>query len=264
MNPSDAIRSRVPANEVKPSIESLCQEQRLIYLSKNNGDDFPALEPVDYRYKQGQHLIIVPPISLFKGNLQPGDLISGYLADPKGKGLKMTKRVYGKFSCHPLDSDSPLLQELAQDDEMAKRALSHKGQFMTLSLVEGMAYLSPGEIYTLDKDLNAQFSPTKPNGELRFEHSRNVLMEYLDRKVIFSSLVEGNTYYTLAKADSYKMDHIKAGGLCAFYDGRDNHFESQITILPQEKVAEIHQKLLDTNNAYFKSPENLVALSFYK
>ncbi len=76
--------------------------------------------------------------------------------------------------------------------------------------------------------------------------------------------VEDGVYYTLTAANSNKVEHIKNGGVCKIYDGRNNHFESKITILSEDKVMKIQGKLRATNNAFFKSTDNLLALSFSK
>lgn len=263
-NPKDAIKTRPPVEEMRVPIFDFCAQQKELFISLNNDTQFPWLEVADVRLVEGQFILILTPASIFLNKLEDGSQFAGFIIDKEGHGLKMTKRVYGNFTCNALSTDADLLKPLAEVDPMVKKMLSHGAKFFTLSFEELLVYFGGGQVYRLDSAFTPSFAPYEPNGRKRYEHSRHVLMEYQGREVIFSSLVEGNTYYTLAKADSNKMTHIKGGGVCKFYDGRDNHFESTVTILPQERVLEIYHRLVETNNAFFKSPENLVALSYHK
>ncbi len=260
--PKEAMKNRLPIGEMKGPIEQFCQKQKEMYIAVSTNTDFPDLEVADYRYVDGKHLLVLTPASIFLNRFEDGTKFTGFIFDKEGRGLKMTKRVYGKFSCKMLSSDAEVLKKLAETDEMVKRMLSHGAKFVALQAESLKVFFGGNEIFDLDEDMNPSFAKFAPNGKERFENSHHVLMEYEDREVIFNTIIEGDTYYTLTKADSNKMAHIKAGKECKFYDGRDNHFTSTMTILEDGKVAEIFDKLVATNHTFFKSMEGLVALSY--
>lgn len=261
-SPKDAMKNRLPIGEMKVPIEQFCQEQKEMYIAVSNDTDFPDLEVADYRYAEGKHLLVLTPASIFLNRFEDGTKFTGFIFDKEGRGLKMTKRVYGKFVCNVLSTDADILQTLAKTDDMVKRMLSHGAKFVELRAETLKVFFGGNEIFDLDGDMKPSFAKFAPNGKERFENSHHVLMEYEDREVIFNTIIEGDMYYTLTKADSNKMAHIKAGKECKFYDGRDNHFTSTMTILDDGKVKEIFDKLVATNHGFFKSADGLVALSY--
>lgn len=262
-NPKDAMKNRLPANEMKKPIEEFLSSQKELYIALNNQTSFPDLEVADYRYVAGKFILVLTPASMFLNKLETGTEFSGFIFDKNGHGLKMTKRVHGKFTCKSLATDAEILKEIAKTDEMVKRMLNHGAKFFELEQNELTVVFGGQEIFTMDNEMNPSFAKFAPNGRERFENSRHVLMEYLDRSVIFSVIVEDGTYYCLAKSNSNKMTHIKNGEPCKFFDGKHNHFEAVINIV-DEKKDEIFEKLVATNNAFFKENIGLTALSFTK
>ncbi len=266
MSPKDAMKNRKPICEMKEDILSFCETQPNIEVAVSNGTDFPLIEKANYKYIDGKHILLLVGVSALLNVIKDGDKISGLIFDKDGQGLKMAKRLYGKFTCKALDVSCDLLQKAAQADELYKKMLSHGAKFFELELVEAMVYFSGSEIFALDSEWNPSFSQYTPSGKERFEHSRNILMTYGedDREVIFSVVIEGDKYYTLCNAKSNKVSYIQNGGICKIYDGRDNHFETKIEILSEDKVLEIDSKLKAANNAFFKSTDSLLALTFSK
>lgn len=262
--PKDAMKNRLPVAEMKAPIEAFCASQQEIYIAVDTDTEFPNLEVADYRYVDGTHFIILTPASMFLPSMEENDKFTGFIFDKQGKGLKMTKRVYGKFTTTALSTQGEFLKKVAETDEMVKRMLTHGAKFFQITPVELTVYFSGSEMFSLDKDMNPSFAKFAPNGKERFENSHHVLMEYEGKEVIFNTIIENGVYYTLTKADSNKIEHIKKGGDCQFYDGRDNHFTSKIEILDDSKIQEIFDKLVATNHAFFKSTDGLVALSYKK
>lgn len=261
--PKDSMKNRLPISEMKEPIIKFCEEQNQMYIAENNGTDFPSLEIVEYRYVSGTHLIVLTPASMFLSKFEVGSKFSGFIFPSDGKGLKSTKRIYGSFICQEVDLEGDFIKTLAKTDDFVKKMSTHGAKFFTLDVEKLTAFFGGNEIFTLDKDMNPSFSEFAPNGKKRYENSHHVLMEYNGRDVIFNTIIEGDTYYTLTKADSNKMNYIKDGGECKFYDGRDRHFTSKVTIIEDAKqIEEIFQKLVDTNHAFFKSNKGLVALSY--
>lgn len=263
-SPKDAMKNRLPVAEMKGPIMDFLKEQKELYIAVNNNSDFPDLEVADFRISGESMILLLTPASIFLNTMNDGDKFTGFIFDKNGRGLKMTKRVYGKFTAHLLTPEDELLKPLAEADPMFKKMLSHGAKFFRLSQESMTVYFGGSEIFTLDQELNPSFAEFAPNGKKRYENSHHVLMQYGEKEVIFNTFIDGADYYTLTKADSNKVAYIKEGGICQFFDGRDNHFSSKITILPEEKVAEIYQKLKDTNNSFFKSPEGLLALHYRK
>ncbi len=262
--PKDVMKNRLPISEMRLPIENFCKEQKEMYIALNNNTDFPELEVAEYRYAEGEHLLILTPASMFLNKLENGSKFTGFIFDKQGRGLKMTKRVYGKFVCEILSVDTTVLKELAQSDDLVKKMLTHGAKFIKLKAESLKVYFSGNEIFDLDENMEPKFAKYAPNGKERFENSRHVLMQYGEKEVIFNTLIENDTYYTLTKTNSNKMKHIKEGKECKFYDGRDNHFTATINILDDSKVEEIFNKLKATNHAYFKTMEGLTALSYIK
>ncbi len=264
MSPKDAMKNRKPIGEMKDDILAFCATQPNIEVAINNGTDFPTVEKANYKYIDGKHILLLVGVSALLNVVEDGTKISGLIFDKDGQGLKMSKRIYGKFTCKALDNSCELLQKAAEADPLYKKMLNHGAKFFELELIEATVYFSSSEIFTLDSDWNPSFSKYSLSGKERFENSRHILMTYEDREVIFNVIVENETYYTLTKADSNKVNYIKNDGVCKIFDGRDNHFETKIEILSSEKVAEVNEKLRATNNAFFKNAEGLLALSFTK
>lgn len=261
-SPKDAMKNRLPIAEMKGPIESFLASQKEIYIAHNNNSPFPDLEVADFRYTEGKMILLLTPASMFLPKFEDNCQFSGFIFDKEGRGLKMTKRVYGQFTGKLLSTDAEVLLTLAETDPMMKKMLSHGAKFFQLEGENLKVYFSNSEIFDLDENINPSFAEIAPNGKKRYENSRHVLMQYGDREVIFNTFIEDGVYYTLTKADSNKVSYIKEGGVCQFFDGRDKHFSSKITILPEEKVAEIYGKLQETGNSFFKSPEGLLALSY--
>lgn len=261
-NPKDGMKNRLPIGEMKIPIETFCKEQKEMYIATKNDTDFPELEVAEYRYFDGKHLLILTPASIFLNKFENGTKFTGFIFDKQGKGLKMTKRIYGNFISEILSTDADLLQTMAQTDELVKRMLTHGAKFVLLKVEQLTAYFGGNEIFALDNDMNPSFAEVTPNGKKRYENVHHVLMEYEGREVIFNTIIKEGVYYTLTKADSNKMEHIKAGKECKFYDGRDNHFTSKMTILEESKTQEIFDELVEKNHAYFKKIDGLVALSY--
>ncbi len=264
MSPKDAMKNRKPICEMKEDILAFCENQPNIEVAVNNGTDFPIIEKANYIYIDGKHILLLVGVSTLLNVVKDTDKISGLIFDKDGKGLKMSKRIYGKFTCKALDASCELLQKAAEVDAMYKKMLNHGAKFFELELIEATVYFSGSEIFTLDSDWNPSFSKYTLSGKERFENSRHILMTYGDRDVIFNTIIEDGVYYTLTNANSNKIEYIKNGGICKIYDGRDNHFDTKIQILSEDKVIEIDSKLRATNNAFFKNTENLLALSFAK
>ncbi|MFI3254836.1 MAG: hypothetical protein R3Y63_10945 [Eubacteriales bacterium] len=233
-------------------------------IANNNNTPFPDLEVADYRYVSGQLLLVLTPASIFQNIFKETCQFTGFFFEKESTGLKSSKRVYGQFEGTQLEPSADILQTLAETDQMVKRMLTHGSKFYKLTAKTMTVYFSQGEIFAMDENMNPSFAPLSPNGKERFEHSRKLLMEYEGREVIFNSFIENDVYYTLTKSDSNKVNYIKKGGISQFYDGRDKHFTSTISILPEEKTEEIFTKLQQTNNSFFKKNEGLLALSFAK
>lgn len=261
-SPKDNMKNRLPIGQMKAPIEEFCKSQNELYIALQNNTQFPDLEVVEYRYFEGHHLVILTPASIFLNKLEDGSKFTGFIFDKQGKGLKMTKRVYGKFVSKELTTDADILLKVAETDQLVKRMLTHGAKFFELESEELKVFFGGGEIFDMDKDMNPSFAEYSPNGKKRYENSRHVLMEYEDREVIFNTLVNGNVYQTLTKATSNKVDYIKNGGECKFYDGKERHFSSKVKILEDDKVEEIYKKLHDTNHAFFKTMDDLIALEF--
>ncbi len=263
-NPKDSIKNRLPVSEMKGPIEEFCRSQHELYIALQNNTEFPDLEVVDYRYTtEGKHVVILTPLSIFLDKLEDGNKFSGFIFDKKGHGLKMTKRVYGKFICKELSTDDGILLKLAETDDLVKRMLTHGAKFFELDAEELNVFFSGSEIFSMDSEMNPTFAEYTPSGKKRYENSRHIVMEYEDREVVFNTLVDGSTYRTLTRADSNKVAYIKNGGECKFYDGKNRHFSSKITILEDKCVEEIAEQLRATNHMYFKSTDDLLALEFY-
>lgn len=263
-SPKDGMKNRLPVSEMKEPIEKFLSSQTEMNIATNNNSIFPDLEVADYRYVSGQLIVVLTPASIFQNIFEETCSFTGFIFEKESRGLKSSKRVYGQFEGTQLDPSADILQTIAETDQMVKKMLTHGAKFYKLVAKSMTVFFSQGEIFSMDEAMNPSFAKVSPNGKERFEDSRKLLMEYEGREVIFNSFVENGVYYTLTKADSNKVNYIKNGGVCKFYDGRDNHFSSSVTILPDEKVDEIFNKLKQTNNAFFKQNEGLLALSFQK
>lgn len=263
-SPRDGMKNRLPISEMKAPIENFLSSQREMNVANNNNTPFPDLEVCEYRYVSGQLILILTPASIFQSIFKEKCSFTGFIFEKEGRGLKMSKRVYGQFEGTQLDASADILQTLGETDDMVKKMLTHPAKFYKLTAKSMTVFFSQGEIFAMDENMNPSFAAKMPNGKERFESSRKLLMEYEGREVIFNSFIENGIYYTLTKAESNKVNYIKNGGECQFYDGKENHFTSKITILPEDKVEEIFNKLQQTNNAFFKENKGLLALSFEK
>lgn len=263
-SPKDAMKNRLPVSEMKEPIEKFLISQSEMYLATDNNSAYPDLEVADYRYISGEFILILTPASIFQNMFKETCHFTGFIFEKESRGLKSSKRVYGQFEGTQLETSAEILKNIAETDQMVQKMLSHGAKFYKLSPKSMTVYFSQGEIFSMDESMTPSFATFAPNGKERFEHSRKILMAYEGKEVIFNTIIENGVYYTLTKADSNKVNYIKNGGACQFYDGRDNHFTSNITILPEEKVEEIFDKLKQTNNMFFKQNEGLLALSFQK
>ncbi len=261
-SPKEAIKNRLPISAMKEPIEEFLAYQKELYIAYDTQSVFPDLEMADFRYVAGKMILILTPASMFLPIFKDACQFTGFIFDKEGRGLKMGKRVYGQFTGKMLSTDAEILQPLAETDPMMKKMLSHGAKFFLLEGKNVKVYFGHNEIFDLDESMNPSFATIAPNGRKRAENSRHVLMEYEDREVIFNTFIENGVYYTLTKEDSNKVTYIKQGGECKFYDGRDTHFTSKITILSEEKVADIFEKLQETGNSFFRSTEGLIALSY--
>ncbi len=262
MNPKDAIKNRKPIGEMREEILAFCELQPNIEVAVNSNTAFPIIEKANYKCIEGKHILLLVGISVLLNVLKDGDEISGLIFDKDGQGLKMAKRIYGKFTCKALETSADIIKKAAETDSLYKKMMSHGAKFFEIDLVEATAYFSNSEIYSLDRGWNPSFSKYNLSGKERFENSRHILMTYEDREVIFNVIIEDGVYYALTRADSNKVAYIKNGGICKIFDGRDQQFETEIKILPNEKVTEIDKKLRATNNTFFKDTNHLLALSF--
>ena len=258
------MKNRLPISRAKEGLYTFLESQAEIEIAMQGIDGYPMLEKAHYKYSQGIHVLMLVRTSSLLNKVKDGDCLSGMVFENEGGGLKSAKRFYGKYKCHSLALEDERLVAIGNEDAMYKKMIHHGARFFTLELVEGMVQLGPDAVYTVDSNYDVAFSPFQLNGIKRYENSRKIVMEYEDRTVIFNVIVEGNRYFTLTRADSNKVAYIQKGGRCKFFDGIENHFESKVEILPNEKVAEIFTKLQETNNAYFQSTEQLLALSFTK
>lgn len=242
-SPKDGMKNRLPIAEMKEPIEKFLKSQSEMNIANNNNTPFPDLEVADYRYVAGQFILILTPASIFLSIFKETCQFTGFIFEKESRGLKTSKRVYGKFEGTQLETTADILITLAETDMMVKKMLSHGAKFYKLTPKSMTVYFSQGEIFAMDETMTPSFATTSPDGKARFEHSRKLLMEYEGREVIFNAFVEDGVYYALTKEDSNKVNYIKNGGVCQFYDGRDNHFTSCVTILPEEKTQEIFTKL---------------------
>ncbi|MFI3238587.1 MAG: hypothetical protein R3Y47_11270 [Lachnospiraceae bacterium] len=260
MQQFDRFKNRLPIEEARDSVVEFFKNQRIMNISLATQEQFPVIDSIDYFYFQGEHLAVIPPMSKLAKLLGNGSEFSGFIQEGFGKGAK---KFYAHISATQMDGTEKILEELAVANPMISKMKAHNAKFMKLNFVQATLSLSHAEVYEIDNDLNPTFAKFAPNGRERFEDSRQVLMNYLDRNVIFSVVIEDGVYYCLAKSDSNKMEYIKNGGICKFYDGKNNHFEAVINIVDEKKDA-IFEKLKATNNDYFKQNEGLTALSFTK
>ncbi len=258
MSPRDKFKTRPPISEAKQLVVDFMGKQRMMNMSVVASNNVAVIDSVDYFYFNGKHIAVLSPMSKIRTVLCEGSIISAFVQVGHGKEAQ---KLYATFHYHDIDSESDIINELEKTNPMLGKMRSHNARFIELNINEAVIMLSDQEIYNLDNDLNPTFAKFSLNGRERFEYSRKLLMCYLGREVIFNVVIENDTYYTLTKADSNKMSHIKSGGVCEIFDGKNNHFETVIKI-EEGKVDEIFEKLVATNNAYFKENVDLVALSF--
>ncbi len=258
MQQFETFKNRLPVEEAKEGIVTFFKSQRVMNISLSTESKFPVMDTIDYFYFQGEHLAVIPPMSKLAKLVQDTTECSAFIQEGFGKGAK---KLYAEISFTEMSGTEKILDELAIANPMISKMKAHHAKFMKLNFSNASLSLSHAEVYEIDNDLNPTFAKFTPNGRARFENSRQILMNYLDRNVIFSVVIEDGVYYCLAKSDSNKMDYIKNGGVCKFFDGKNNHFEAEIHIV-DDKKDEIFEKLKATNNDYFKQNEGLTALSF--
>ncbi len=264
MSPKDAMKNKLPISEMKDIILEFCKSQPNMEVAIKSETDFPIIEKGNYKYINGKHILLLVRASRLLNKVNDGDLIAGMIFDKDGEGLKSSRRIYGNYKVKEIDTTNEWLIDAVKADKMYTKMLNHGAKFFELELIEGTVYFSGSDIFELDREYNPSFAQYTPAGVERFENSYKIVMEYLDREVIFNVFVENGVYYTLTSASSNKVEYLKNGGTCKIYDGRDNQFECVIEILAEDKVAEIDAKLKATNNAFFHNLDNLLALSFRK
>lgn len=262
MDYKQSLKTRPSVCDAKGDVLAFFENLKRIYITCKADAPFPPIEFAEYRYYDGVQYLILTPMSIFNGHLVDGSAISAFVMD--GDSPKTSKKFYAQYICRAVELATCGLAELAETDKFLGHMKGHGAKFFALEMQQGTLMFNPGQVYDLSADLTPSFAKISPNGKPRFENSRHVLMEYQDRQVLFNSVVEGDVYYTLTKADSNKMAYIQDGGACQFFDGADNHFASKMTVLPAEQVQVVFDKLVATHHAFFKSPEGLVALSYQK
>ncbi len=260
MDHKQTIKTRPQVADAKGEVVAFFESLKRLYITCNDGSAFPPIEFAEYRYAQGEQYLILTPMSIFKGVITDGMAISAVAM--VGDSPKMSQKFYAHFTCEAVEVAQCALATLAETDKFIGHMKGHGAQFFRLNMEKGTLVLNPGQMYDLDAALTPSFARYSPNGKERFEHSRHVLMTYLDREVLFNTIVEGDVYYTLTRSDSNKMEHIKNGGICEIYDGAGVHFSTTMEVL--EDTTEVFEKLNATNNAFFKENENLTALRFQK
>lgn len=260
MQQHDIFKNRVPVEQARDGIVDFFTRQKIINVAIATEEKMPIIDSIDYFYFEGEHIAVVPPMSKLAKLIEDGSEFSAFVQEGFGKSAK---KFYGDLRCEIVTSDKKIIQKLAATNHMILKMAEHKAKFLRLNILKGIISLSHQEVYDITSDLIPTFAKFAANGKERFENSRQVLMNYLDRSVIFSVIIEDGVYYCLAKSDSNKMEYIKKGGICKFFDGKYNHFESKINIVDEKKDS-IFEKLVATNNAFFKENVDLVALSFTK
>ncbi len=260
MNPREKFKTRPSINEARESIVDFFTKQQLLTVGLTDSNTSLILDSIDYFYFEGEHIAVLSPMSRIGASIETATQLSVFCQVGKGK---MAQKLYGTCQAEIIENDTFAINELAKTNPMIQKMKAHHAKFLKLTITEGVILLSDQEIYTIDNALTPQFAQLAPNGKKRYENSRKVLMTYLDREVIFNCVIEEDTYYALTNKYSNKIQYIEAGGTCTIYDGKDNHFETKISIIP-EKTNELFHKLKATNNAYFKENIDLVAVCFKK
>ncbi len=259
MKCKDTFKTRPSIENAKPAITEFFKSQRLINVAINSSP-LPIIDGIDYFFTLSGHVAVIPPMSKIANHIENGSRLSAFIQDGFGKG---SKKFYAEIICEVADKEDVIIKELLEVNPMMQKMLSHGGKVFKLTFENGIISLSHAEVYNIDSNLNPTFAKLSPNGKERFENSRKVLMQYLDREVIFNVYVENGVYHCLAKIDSRKIEYIKNNGICKIFDGEDNHFETAIQI-DGSKTDVIYEKLKQTNNSFFKENVGLTALSFSK
>ncbi len=260
MDYKQSLKTRPSVADAKGEVKAFFETLKRLTITTQDGTAFPPVEFAEYRYYDGTQYLILTPMSIFHGKVSDGSAVSAFVMD--GESPKNSTKFYAHYLCREVQVAQCALAQLAETDRFIGHMLGHGAKFFALEMQKGTLMFNPSQVYDLAADLTPSFAAQMPNGKARFENSRHVLMTYEDREVLFNSIVEGDVYYTLTKADSNKMQYIQNGGVCKFYDGSARHFESKMTVLPQEKTQEVFDKLCASNHAFFKSCENVVALSY--
>ncbi len=258
MDHKQSIKNRPPVAEAKGEVIAFFNELKRLYITCNTGDAFAPIEFAEYRFYDGVQYMILTPMSIFHGVINDGTAVSAVAM--VGDSPKMSKKFYAHYTCHAVQVNECGLAELAKTDKFIGHMAQHGAAFFALTMQKGTLVLNPGQMYALDAQLNPSFATQAPNGKPRFEHSRHVLMNYLDREVIFNTVIEDGVYYTLTRSNSNKMAHIQNGGTCEIFDGAGVHFSTVMEVL--DDASEVFEKLMATNNAFFKENKGLTALRF--
>ena len=260
---SEIIKNKPPVSQAKDIVLQFLTSNTMMSVAYNkNGtaSEFPILDMVMYRCLENELFIIIHPGSLLYSVFTNNSSFSGIIAE--GEQIKAMKKLQGYFSCEILENDDERLKKLSEKEVMMVNYIKHGCKILKLNIIKAVVTINPAQIYSLDNNLTPTFAKYNFAGKERFENSRHVLMVYENREVIFNTIVENDTYYTLTRSDSNKMEYINNGGICEIYDGKDIHFSTKIKVIPQTQ--EIFDKLVQTNNPYFKENKNITALSFKK
>lgn len=261
MNPRDTFKNRPSIADAKEGIVEFFKSQRVLYTAvANEKGELPIMDTVDYFYVEGEHLVVCPPMSKVSKQINQDGQFSAFIQEGVGKG---SKKFYASMKASAVENSDEIINAIKEVNPMISKMLAHGGKVQRIGFENALISLSHEEVYEIDSNLVPRFAKFTANGKERFENARKVLMTYCDREVIFNVVIEDETYYCLAKADSNKMGHISTGGVCKIYDGKDNHFETVIKI-QQDKTDEIFENLKSKNNLFFKENNNLIALSFKK
>lgn len=257
MNHTDIFKNRTNETNAQQSINEFFSSIKFL-TTTILVDGQAKVDGLEYFFIDGEHIAIVSHNSSLLGKFDKNTMLTGFYQDGVGK---FAKKLYTEMKCEVVGSDNLLVQELAKVNKMIGKMIGHKATFLKLNIMNAKIVLSNSEIYDLDSNLKPTFAKFAPNGKERFENSRHVLMTYQEREVIFSVFVENDRYYCLAKENSNKMQHINNGNIFKIYDGKDVEFETSIEVV-NDKKEEIFDKLMKTNNAFFKQNDGLVALTF--
>ncbi len=255
MGKYDIFKNRLSMEEAKGAVLEFCASRKRMYVSLDGG-----VHILEYFYYEKGHYLLVKRASYCYGNIKLGDRISGLICASEAEREKMYQQLRATFLCK--QAEEAVIKGLSGQIPLVKKMMGNGADLFELELVAGKVIWNSMEQFDLDANWNASFAKFAPNGKARYEHSRHVLMSYGEKEVVFTVIVEDGTYYTLTHKNSNKMEYLQQGGTCRIYDGKGYSFSTKMELLPESEVEVVFQKLKDTNNMYFKTTEDLVALAF--